>query len=225
MVECLGATPRCSQCLLLRRTSLSGCWHRLREDGEEKNQPENKEGQSRQLWPPGVVETWFHSQSNILVSSMEEKVTETEDVSETETEDAWHWWQVWGYRLCCSCSHIQVWDAHVSYILSLWCTWTSNFLARVLSCELIPPSMQMPFSHSKGSVNPCQKPCQTSTQLRSPASDWSGASWPVPSWWAFARSGALGKGTAGVKGEQCQKYKASSKRLLMNSNSNFFPFL
>lgn len=81
MVECLGATPRCSQCLLLRRTSLSGCWHRLREDGEEKNQPENKEGQSRQLWPPGVVETWFHSQSNILVSSMEEKVTETEDAA------------------------------------------------------------------------------------------------------------------------------------------------
>lgn len=35
------------------------------------------------------------------------------------------------------------------------------------------------------------------------------------------RSGALGNGTAGVKGEQCQKYEASFKRLLMNSHSIF----
>lgn len=100
----------------------------------------------------------------------------------------WHWWQVLGlltllFMLTCS-------GPRCSCLLSSE-FWTSNFLAHVLSCKLIPLSMQMPFSRSKGSVNPCQKPCQISTQLRSPASDWSGASWPAPFWWAFAMTGEV----------------------------------
>lgn len=163
MVECLGAAPRCFQCLLLRRTSLSGCWHRLWEDGEEKNQPENKEGQSCLLWPPGAVETWFYSQSNILVSSMEEKVTETEDAAFILYLALVASSGVIDFAVC----------AHTfrSEMLMSSEFWTSNFLAHVLSCKLIPLSMQMPFSRSKGSVNPCQKPCQISTQLKSSASD------------------------------------------------------